>query len=718
MNPILHSHVTFHLRGLHAASPLESVGPGEVRPAVLARYETLTDLRYDYPLVLFRNGGVRALSGVMDGILQELAGDADSARISQHVLRLERRIRHLVSQGLGGSLFELWALAALELEADQDALFSDSLARARAIAQDGDVVDCGATVSARLVGHLWRSAQAAKGVRFRHDLEVLTQKLSDILRAETAASPAGRSAECLRASVGPLEGDAIDFDAMAGILGHHAASPALTESRRDRIEATLAVLRSQRFFPAKPHAVCPFAFSSAVDALNAYWARRAEVAELVRAIEVAELEADGVYDEAAHEAVFETFDRAAISAETSGVFPDYLVVLASDTLEPAEHAAVLEILSAGLPMKVLLQTNDVLDVTSLGPTHFGFGFATRAIVHTAIGLNDVYVAQSPSSHLLKHMAALQRGVSFTGPALFSVYSGTGGHTGALPAYLVAAAALESRAFPTFVCDPSAGTDWASRFSIAGNPAQDADWPLHHLSYETAAHQSAAVDATFTFVDFVACDARYGGHFAKVNRSDWHDRLTSVSDALAARTAPGSDRVPSVLVVDSAHHLVKLLVDDVLLREAGRCLTMWHSLQELGGVNNSYARRAAEQARQTLRAPADDALTGATEPATPAAEASDTGAATPDAAPPERPAGDPYIETPRCSTCNECVQLNSRMFAYNDNRQAYIADPAAGTFRQLVEAAESCQVSIIHPGRPRNPNEPGLEELLERAKVFG
>jgi hypothetical protein len=58
-----------------------------------------------------------------------------------------------------------------------------------------------------------------------------------------------------------------------------------------------------------------------------------------------------------------------------------------------------------------------------------------------------------------------------------------------------------------------------------------------------------------------------------------------------------------------------------------------------------------------------------------------------------------------------------MFAYDDNKQAYIADPDAGTFRQLVEAAEGCQVSIIHPGKPRNPKEPGLEDLIKRAAEF-
>ena len=58
-----------------------------------------------------------------------------------------------------------------------------------------------------------------------------------------------------------------------------------------------------------------------------------------------------------------------------------------------------------------------------------------------------------------------------------------------------------------------------------------------------------------------------------------------------------------------------------------------------------------------------------------------------------------------------------MFAYDANKQAFIVSPDAGTYRELVEAAESCQVSIIHPGKPRNPKEPGLDELLKRAEAF-
>ena len=62
-----------------------------------------------------------------------------------------------------------------------------------------------------------------------------------------------------------------------------------------------------------------------------------------------------------------------------------------------------------------------------------------------------------------------------------------------------------------------------------------------------------------------------------------------------------------------------------------------------------------------------------------------------------------------------MKINDRMF--NANKQADIAGPDAGTYRELIEAVESCQVSFIHPGKPRNPQEPGLEELLRRAEPF-
>ena len=79
--------------------------------------------------------------------------------------------------------------------------------------------------------------------------------------------------------------------------------------------------------------------------------------------------------------------------------------------------------------------------------------------------------------------------------------------------------------------------------------------------------------------------------------------------------------------------------------------------------------------------------------------------------------DAYIDSDRCTTCNECTNLNKKMFAYNANKQAYIKDASAGTFAQLVMAAEKCPVSAIHPGTPLNPKEKDLEKWLKRAQAF-
>jgi ferredoxin len=300
--------------------------------------------------------------------------------------------------------------------------------------------------------------------------------------------------------------------------------------------------------------------------------------------------------------------------------------------------------------------------------------------------------------------------------LFSVFSGGSG-TG-IPSYLTAAAAAESRAFPALTYDPSAGRDWASRFSLYANSQIDLDWPEQRFDYEDEQQQLVSETLAFTFADFAACDPRCAKHFAKVPRAKWTTDLVPVSEFLAHEPTDLVDKVPCLLMVDSENRLQKVVVDDKLVREARRCADAWHSLQELGGVHNSHAALLIEHERK--------AWVEQARPAKPEEKAGSATAGTPAEAPAtpaeaevatERPSDDPYIETARCTSCNECTQINDKMFGYDANKQASVINPDAGTYRQLVEAAESCQVSIIHPGKPRNPNEPGLDELIKRAEPF-
>ena len=79
--------------------------------------------------------------------------------------------------------------------------------------------------------------------------------------------------------------------------------------------------------------------------------------------------------------------------------------------------------------------------------------------------------------------------------------------------------------------------------------------------------------------------------------------------------------------------------------------------------------------------------------------------------------EPWIDSIRCTACDDCTNLNPKMFAYNEDGLAYIADPRAGTFKELVIAAEKCAPSVIHPGDPLNPDEKGLDKLIPRAEKF-
>jgi pyruvate-ferredoxin/flavodoxin oxidoreductase len=58
-----------------------------------------------------------------------------------------------------------------------------------------------------------------------------------------------------------------------------------------------------------------------------------------------------------------------------------------------------------------------------------------------------------------------------------------------------------------------------------------------------------------------------------------------------------------------------------------------------------------------------------------------------------------------------------MFKYNDKKKAYIADPNAGPYSDLVKAAEKCTARVIHPGLPRDRSDKDIEKWIKRGGAF-
>jgi ferredoxin len=287
--------------------------------------------------------------------------------------------------------------------------------------------------------------------------------------------------------------------------------------------------------------------------------------------------------------------------------------------------------------------------------------------------------------------------------------------------------VESRAFASFVQDPSRGPDLASSFTLAGSPQVERAWPEHALSYEDEQGQEVCEEVPFTCVDFLALDPKHESHFTAIPRSQWNDTMVALGDYLAQPAAEASPRVPYLLMTDPDHRLHRVVVGHALIAYARSGAARWRRLQELAGIDNSHAVRLVAEERARLESelqrsleerPAVDTPPAAPEavPETPA-QAEAEPAPSPAAEEPAASRDDAYIDTELCTSCDDCTARNPLIFAYNEAKQAYIKDAAAGSYRDLVEAAEECPVCIIHPGKPLDPNEVGIDELMKRAEGF-
>ncbi|HET7040063.1 MAG TPA: ferredoxin, partial [Gemmatimonadales bacterium] len=342
-------------------------------------------------------------------------------------------------------------------------------------------------------------------------------------------------------------------------------------------------------------------------------------------------------------------------------------------------------------------------------------------------------------------------------------------------------ALEARAFPILVYDPAAGSALAERLNLDGNPMVDDVWPTYDLRYTDAEGVEQVLSLPVTIADWAATESRFRKHFRPVPADAPADSLMRFDEYLAAAPEAREGRTPFIYTLDDGK-LGRLAPSSEIVELARDRLHLWHQLREMAGLEVSesimdsvrsevsgkfeaekaaqdravadfkaqypalIARRMAEgliratgNGKETIAdllarvkemrtlepikaagvaAEAGVVATAVPTPASPASPAP-AGAAAVAAVEEEEGLGlEPYIQSELCTACNECTNLNKKMFAYNEKKQAYIKDPRAGTFRELVMAAEKCPVSIIHPATPLNPKEKDLEKWVKRAARFG
>jgi len=392
--------------------------------------------------------------------------------------------------------------------------------------------------------------------------------------------------------------------------------------------------------------------------------------------------------------------------------------------------------------------------------------AARRLISDA----DTFVQQTTVSHVNFLLEGFTLAARAQGNALVSVALGAATDPTSTEAFLAAGVLSESRVFPSFRFDPEHGDVWADWMHVGENEFPEATWVGRDVIWGN--DDAAPGHLQLTPADVLFLDGRFGDQFHLLDPSVEHTDLVDVAEWSGLDSSGKALGIPFLWLSTPEGAMARCVVSPMVTRAVTQSAARWSVLQEWSGVKSSLVQQrldaerdaliaekdaaieAAEAdfnqrmttstevlARQIVENIADSLLDGsgasvltdpgartqlavqaaAVKPAPEEAAVSESTSEDPEPEPePEVPAlslDEAYIDTPLCTSCNECTDRNGQIFAYDENKQAYIKDAAAGPFRDIVMAAEKCPVRIIHPGKPSDPDEADLDEWIERAQPY-
>jgi pyruvate-ferredoxin/flavodoxin oxidoreductase len=373
----------------------------------------------------------------------------------------------------------------------------------------------------------------------------------------------------------------------------------------------------------------------------------------------------------------------------------------------------------------------VSDMAQYGKVWKGKAEPRKEIGLIAMAHRNTYVMQGSLANTSHMIEGFIDGLITKRPALFNLYTtcqpehGVADALGAHQAKL----AVESRAYPVFKYNPDLGVTPEEAFDLSGNPDLHSNWPTYQLKYLENGREKR-MEVAMTFADFAITEARFRKHFRKVPREAWNDNMVVLADFLEMSAEEREGKFPFIWAVNTKQHLSRVLVAGPIVASCEERRDFWIMLRAIAGVkeepetapvdlegkirNEVVSNIAKGLMKMAAGGNFDElgvdasALHFDTAPATsgnPSEAKAKTAAA----------GQAPWIESEECTACDECIKINSKMFAYNSDNQAEIKDPNAGSYEELVKAAEKCTAQVIHPGLPADPD--GQEQWIKRGEKY-
>jgi pyruvate-ferredoxin/flavodoxin oxidoreductase len=480
-------------------------------------------------------------------------------------------------------------------------------------------------------------------------------------------------------------------------------------------------------------------------AMGVFEGHMAKMADGFKAVRMAELELDGKWNPAEHDEFFTYFNWQQFSDEEWELCPPVVAVGGDGAMYDIGFQNLSRVMASGKPIKTLVLDTQVYSNTGgqactsgfLGQVsdmaQYGKAIQGKEEPRKEIGLigmahRTTFVLQSTIAHANHMIEGFIRGLKARRPALFNLYTscqpehGIGDDMSVVQAKL----AVESRAYPLFTYDPDAGTTPEECFDLEGNPDLELDWPSYRVRYREGGRERE-MELPMTFADFAVSEVRFRKHFRMAPPDTWNDDMVPLSEFLDMDADEREGKFPYLWSVNRQRKLTRLLVAKPIVESCEDRRDFWKMLRALAGAGKPEISRAEieDQVRREVTGRIASGLMqlagGGGEGIAALTDAA-VATATPGAEAAAVPAADgdylaPWIDTPQCTSCDECTNLNGKIFAYNAEKKAFIKDPQGGPFKDLVKAAEKCTARVIHPGRPRDRSAKDIDKWIKRAEKF-
>jgi pyruvate-ferredoxin/flavodoxin oxidoreductase len=371
----------------------------------------------------------------------------------------------------------------------------------------------------------------------------------------------------------------------------------------------------------------------------------------------------------------------------------------------------------------------VADMSPYGKAMKGKEEMRKEVSLIGIAHRTTYVLQSAISNTTHLIEGYIDGLNSRHPALFNIYAvcppehGVGDDA----AYAQSKLAVESRAYPLMKYDPDAGETIEACLDLEGNPALEDDWPVYSLNYEDEKGEAKTLEVPLTFADFAVTEGRFRKQFRKAPPETWNDNMVPMHEFIDLEEDDREGKFPYIWATDGKNRLMRVICAEEIARSCEERRQFWRQLKGIAGeLDKVDVNALVEQAKVDMANRLSSTLLSLAASGNAGALTGTISAngGTASAAPPVggngAAAGDyepVWIETPECTACDECTNLNPKIFAYNDDKKAIVIDPKGGSYKDIVKAAEKCTAGCIHPGTPWNSAEKDLDKLVKRAAKY-